>query len=83
MMNERIRVPDPDFADSRLLVIQFGKADDTRRAIRLFDTTDSGLFSFDELNEMIDETYQLWIEVFAERADEMRKRPTGSTPLGF
>jgi hypothetical protein len=29
-MNERIRVPDPDFADSRLLVVQFGKADEGR-----------------------------------------------------
>jgi hypothetical protein len=83
MMNERIRVPDPDFADSRLLVVQFGKADDIKRVIRLFEPTDAGLFSFDELNEMIDETYQLWIEVLAERADEARKKPTGSTPLGF
>ncbi len=83
MMHERIRVPDPDFADSRLLVIQFGRADDAKRAIRLFESADSGLFSFDELNEMIDETYRLWIEVLEERADEMRKKPTGSTPLGF
>jgi hypothetical protein len=83
MMHERIRVPDPDFADSRLLVVQFGKGDDSKRVIRQFEPTESGLFSFDELNEMIDETYRLWIEVLEERADEMRKKPTGSTPLGF
>jgi hypothetical protein len=83
MMNERIRVPDPDFADSRLLVVQFSKADEGKRVIRLIEPVDSGLFSFDELNEMIDETYRLWIEVLAERVDEVRKKPTGSTPLGF
>jgi hypothetical protein len=83
MMHERIRVPDPDFADSRLLVVQLGKAADSKRVVRLFEPTDSGLFSFDELNEMIDETYRLWIEVLEERADELRKKPTGSTPLGF
>ncbi len=31
---------------------------------------------------MIDETYRIWIEILAERADEVRRRPTGSTPLG-
>jgi hypothetical protein len=83
LMHERIRVPDPDFADSRLLVVQFGRADLSKRVIRLFEPTDSGLFGFDELNEMIDETYRLWIEVLEERADEMRRKPTGTTPLGF
>ena len=32
---------------------------------------------------MIDETYQLWIEVLEERAEEARKKSTGTTPLGF
>jgi hypothetical protein len=33
----------------------------------------SDLFSFDELNEMIDETYRLWIEILEERVDERRR----------
>lgn len=83
LMHERIRVGDPDFADSRLVVAQFDKVEEGRRAIRLFDAGDADLFSFDELNEMIDETYRLWIEVLTERAEEARSNPTGSTPLGF
>ena len=82
-MNERIRVPDPDFDGARLLVLQFGKTDEGKRPPRIFDSADSGLFSFDELNEMIDETYRLWIEVLAEREEDVRKKPTGSTPFGF
>jgi hypothetical protein len=83
IMNERIRVPDPDFADARLLVIQFGKHEDGRRFARSHEVADSELFGFDELNAMVDETYRLWIEVLAERTDDARKRPTGSTPFGF
>jgi len=82
LMNERIRVSDPDFAEARLLVIQFGKSGEERRYVRVHEAIDSDLFSFDELNEMIDETYRIWIEILAERADEVRRRPTGSTPLG-
>jgi hypothetical protein len=81
MMHERIRVPDPDFANAKLLVAQFGKASEGKRVIKLFE--ESELFTFDELNEMIDETYRLWIEILEERVDEARKKSTGSTPFGF
>ena len=82
-MNERIRVPDPDFVNAGLLVVQFGKKGEGQRFVRLHEAVDSDLFGFDELNEMIDETYRLWIQVLKERADGARGRPTGSTPLGF
>jgi hypothetical protein len=83
LMHERIRVPDPDFADARLLICQFGKGDEGKRPIRLYAAEDFSLFSADELNEMIDETYRLWIEVLAERAEDPKSRPTGTTPFGF
>jgi len=81
MMHERIRVPDPDFAEARLLVAQFGKSDEGRRTIKLFEETE--LFSFDQLNEMIDEAYKLWIEVLEERVEEARRKSAGTTPFGF
>jgi hypothetical protein len=83
IMHERIRAPDPDFSEAKLLVAQFGKEEEGDRSIRLFESTETGLFNFDELNEMIDETYRLWIEVLAERQDEDRKKAAGATPLGF
>jgi hypothetical protein len=83
LMHERIRVPDPDFAESRLVVAQFGKGQGGARTIRLFDATEGELFNVDQLNEMIDETYGIWIEVLHERADEERKKASGSNPMGF
>jgi hypothetical protein len=83
MMNQRIRVADPDFSESRLIVVQFGKGDNTQRVVREFESVDESFFSFDELNQMIDETYRLWIEVLGMRAEEVRRKPTGSTPLGY
>jgi hypothetical protein len=83
LMHERIRVPDPDFAKSRLVIAQFGKGEGGIRTIRLFDSAEVELFNFDQLNEMIDETYKIWIEVLNERADEERKKAGGSNPMGF
>jgi hypothetical protein len=83
LMHERIRVPDPDFAESRLVVVQFGKGEGGARTIRLFDATEGELFNIDQLNEMIDETYKIWIEVLQEREDDGRQRPTGTNPMGF
>jgi hypothetical protein len=83
LMHERIRVPDPDFADSRLIVAQFGKGENGARVIRTFDANDDDLFTIDQLNEMIDETYRIWIEVLYEREDQERKKAGGSNPMGF
>jgi hypothetical protein len=83
LMHERIRVPDPDFAESRLVVAQFGKGEGGARTIRLFNAAEGELYSVDQLNEMIDETYRIWIEVLHERADEERKKAGGSNPMGF
>lgn len=82
VMHERIRVPDPDFEKARLIVAQFEKGDEGKRVIRLHELPTSKLFSFDQLNDMIGETYQLWIEILSEREESARRRPTGSTPLG-
>jgi hypothetical protein len=79
-MHERIRVADPDFSDAKLAVAQFGRGEGGSRVIRLHELKDPERFSIDQLNEMVEETYELWIEILAERA---RARPTGTTPLGF
>jgi hypothetical protein len=83
LMHERIRVPDPDFTEARLVVAQFGKGEGGARTIRLFDAAEVELFDVDQLNEMIDETYRIWIEVLRERVDEDRKKASGSNPMGF
>ena len=37
------------------------------------------LFSFDELTEMVEETYEIWISVLTGRADDVRERGTGTS----
>ena len=82
VMNERIRIPEPDFADARLAVCQFPKGVDGERNVRLFDASEFELFDADQMNDMIGETYRLWASVLAER-DASERRRTGTTPFGF
>jgi hypothetical protein len=83
LMHERIRAQDPDFLDARLIIAQFGKGKNKERNVRIFDANDFELFSVDDLNSMIDETFRLWIAVLEERMEEAKKKPTGTTPMGF
>jgi hypothetical protein len=72
MMHERIRVADPDFANINLGIYQFSTSDTGRRAPILYTDEAVVLFTFDELDEMVRETYALWHEVCAERTERMR-----------
>jgi hypothetical protein len=82
IMHERIRVPDPDFANAKLAVCQFPRNEEGVRKIHVYDASEFKLYDVDQLNEMIDETYRIWAEVLAEREAADRKA-TGTTPLGF
>lgn len=77
MMHEHIRVANPDFAAARLGIVQFGDAADDQRPVKL--STDEGveLLGFDELDQMVRETYDIWREVSEAREDEVRRRAAG------
>jgi hypothetical protein len=74
VMHERIRVPDPDFAEVRLGIFQFTTPKKGPRVPKLY--TDEGivLFTFDELEEMVRETYDIWTDVYMRRTERERKR---------
>ncbi len=78
MMHQAIRVADPDLADIRLGIFQFDASDDVSRPIRLHIDDGVSLYRFDELDEMIRETYAMWAEVLSEREAETRRRGSGS-----
>lgn len=76
-MHERIRALDPDFADVGLLIIQLDPAEDGRRVPRLHFDAGVELWSVDELDGMVAETYAIWREVQADQGLRARRRTGG------
>ena len=77
MMHERIRALDPDYADLRLMIVQFDRViGDYRRPIC---HTDDGvkLFSLEEMEEMVDEIHKLWRDICEERDTSTRRKAAG------
>lgn len=77
MMHEHIRVANPDFSAARLCIVQFGDVADEQRPVKL--STDEGieLFDFDQLDQMVRETYDIWRDVSEAREGEVRRRAAG------
>ena len=81
VMNERIRAADPDFAGVTLAIVQFARSDDGPRTPIVFTDESVELFTFDELDQMVRETYELWTEISEERTAETRRRGAGGGGL--
>ena len=77
MSHHRARALDPDLADATLAIFAFPVVSDAngveRRRLRTYLAGDDPLFTYDELDAMVAETYQLWLRVLAEREDEARR----------
>jgi hypothetical protein len=73
-MHERIRVADPDFAAVSLAIVQFARSDSGPRTPVVFTDEGIELFTFDELDQMVRETYELWAEISEERTADIRRR---------
>jgi len=58
-MHERIRAADPDFAEVELAVVQFARSENGPRTPVIFTDEKVTLFTFDELDQMVRETYEL------------------------
>ena len=77
-MHERIRASDPDFAEVKLAIFQFTAPEKGPRVPILH--TDQGLTlfsSFEELEAMVAETYEIWTEVYARRVKTPPRRRAG------
>ena len=87
VMHERIRAADPDFADVELGIIQLGAQVQGKTVVRipkLHTASDFKLFDFDEIDDMVRETYDMWYSILAEREAEARGKGTGTVgPLGI
>ena len=76
-MHERIRAADPDFSEVALGIFQFSLSEKGPRVPILYTDLGVTLFTFEELDQMVRETYEIWREVCEERAAEMRRRAGG------
>jgi hypothetical protein len=77
VMHERIRAADLDFAQVPLGIFQFSRPDEGPRIPILFIDDGIKLFTFDELDQMVRETYELWREVCEARVADERRRAGG------
>ncbi|WFE74242.1 hypothetical protein [Roseinatronobacter sp. S2] len=78
MMHERIRAADEDFAEVGLAIVRFDEPNADRRAARLYTDNGVTLYTLDELEQMVAETYEMWRDVCEERERDARRRPTGT-----
>ncbi len=77
MMHEHIRMANPDFAEARLCILQFGDVIDDQRPAKLWTDAGIALYGFDELDGMVRETYDIWREVSQARESEARRKSAG------
>ena len=77
MMHQHLRLPDPDFSEAGLLVLQFpAPGRDERIIVENWDSQFE-LYRFDELQEMVTETYDIWRAINEERVSSERRRAAG------
>ena len=76
MMHERTRAADPDFADALMGIYQFSVPKTGPRIPNLLTDEGVRLFSFEELDIMVRETYAIWQEVWEERVERVRRSGT-------
>jgi hypothetical protein len=81
MAHHRARVLYPDLADAELAIFAFPVMTDPYRGecrrLRTYLAGGGSLFSYEELDRMVAETYQIWEQVLAERRDEARRAGVG------
>ncbi|TSD85192.1 hypothetical protein FFK22_028575 [Mycobacterium sp. KBS0706] len=78
MMHERIRAADPDYETVRFAIFQFGDVNGGQRDPILHTDDGLELFSLDQMESMVNVTYELWREVCEERDMDARRKATGT-----
>tara|TARA_R110000868_G_scaffold170378_1_gene405654 strand:- start:193 stop:564 length:372 start_codon:yes stop_codon:yes gene_type:complete len=77
MMHQQIRVADPDFSDAELCILQFPHPKGGNRMIRERFAEGMELYSLDQLQEMVEETYEIWRQINEERRADLPRAASG------
>ena len=73
MMHQQLRLPDPDFSEASLLVLKFLSPKQESRIIIEHWDHQFELYQFDQLQEMVAETYDIWRAINEERMSSTRQ----------
>jgi len=83
MMHQRLRVDDPDYSNLDLVIVGFGRGPGAKRSVEIHRAGGLKLYTYDQLDEMIETTYSLWFEELARREAEAKRAVGGGNPMGF
>jgi hypothetical protein len=80
MMHWQAREPLPDLRDAELLIAQFPMADAEHRFLSLHAAGDLAqpLYDYDDVEQRVRETLDIWHVVELQRAEELRRRADGT-----
>ncbi|WP_315813474.1 type VI toxin-antitoxin system SocB family DNA replication inhibitor toxin [Bradyrhizobium sp. SZCCHNR2028] len=81
IMHERIRAADPDYADVTFAIWQFTAPKKGPRVAFAHEEIGVPLFSFEQIEAMVQETYEIWGEIYTRRAKT--QPPRRATGTGF
>lgn len=82
IMHHNIRAMDDDYANSRLAIVQFDDAKTGARAAGITYDDEFELFGYDELDQMITDTYRMWDEICEGREEDSRKHDADHDDAG-
>jgi hypothetical protein len=80
-MHERIRAADPDYADVKFAIWQFTAPRKSPRIAFAHEELGVPLLSFDEIEAMVAETYEMWADIYSRRTQTEPPRRAGG--VGF
>jgi hypothetical protein len=78
-MHERIRAADPDYADVKFAIWQFTAPKKGPRVAFAHEELGVALLSFEQIEAMVQETYEMWADIYSRRAKTEPRRRAGGT----
>lgn len=74
VQHHALRVNNPDYAEVEFQIYQFGR--ERHRPIKIIEEHGRKLFSYEQLEQMIAETHDLWVKVLVGRFEEAKATGT-------
>ncbi|MCQ8184582.1 type VI toxin-antitoxin system SocB family DNA replication inhibitor toxin [Parvularcula maris] len=81
-MHQRIREGNPDFADVNLAIITLSAGRNKKRVANFEFADQYDLFSYAQLDQMVRETYEIWNDIWSERAAQAKEEASSDSNLG-